>query len=447
MRTRNARYKLLVMLIWASVAIAQSLATPGSNAKATCPTTVADTKLPAPTIDKIKEGATKVSGKVAIGSEGKVQLCNGNVALGDAVSPESDGSFTVSNLPPIKNGKKVQAQFMSSAGSAGPVSGDKTAQSDPVVIVIGGVEYSAYSAQSQTTNGFLNIFYQGPYTGRFSGWGRIRLTSTPQQATNGIVSVISNPTGLTTNSYSNVGQAFDYVLGPSVRLATNWSFIAGLGATTPLSSQDTPITFVAPAPGTTECTELVNRFSSANGYTPSLSLNTAANPSTCLAGGYTNLAFSNQDRSSFLLKYGAGFRTTYPFKFADCKGGTVNNCAPADAALDITFGQDASVTRGYLRGVVLKLDGMLPLPTGNSSWLYLFGSAYMRLRKNVDLPPLLLQTPNPPITVPAATVIVLPLKLPDRDYYRLGVGINVNQLWCKTFGSNCSKDSQGNAGQ
>src|SRR4029077_7583707 len=128
---------------------------------------------------------------------------------------------------------------------------------------------------------------------------------------------------------------------------TNWSFIAGLGATTPLSSQDTPITFVAPAPGTFECTELVRRFSSPE-YYPSLSLNTATNPTTCLAGGYTNLAFSNQDRSSFLLKYGAGFRTTYPFKFADCNGGKDAKCAPADAALDITFGQDASITRGYL---------------------------------------------------------------------------------------------------
>jgi hypothetical protein len=106
--------------------------------------------------------------------------------------------------------------------------------------------------------------------------------------------------------------------------------------------------------------------------------------------------------------------------------------------VDVTMGQDASVTGGYLHGVVFKVDAILPIPTGSgSSWLYLFGSTYIRLQTNQNLSPLVLQTPPTPITVPSPTVFVLPLRQPNRDYFRLGVGLNINQLWCKAFASSC----------
>jgi hypothetical protein len=60
------------------------------------------------------------------------------------------------------------------------------------------------------------------------------------------------------------------------------------------------------------------------------------------------------------------------------------------------------------------------------------------LQSNQNLPPLILQTPPTTVTVPSPTVIVLPLRQPNRDYYRIGVGLNINQLWCKAFGSGCS---------
>jgi len=119
----------------------------------------------------------------------------------------------------------------------------------------------------------------------------------------------------------------------------------------------------------------------------------------------------------------------------------------------MVLGQDASVTQGFLRGVVLKLDGTLPIPTGGgSSWLYLFGSAYMRMARNINQNPLILNavqlssiTPpapgEPPI--PNPLVAVLPLQQPNRDYYRLGVGLNMNQVFCKTFSGTCGSNSGG----
>jgi hypothetical protein len=391
---------------------------------------------------------TRYSGVVANATSGTIRICVNNIPNGETRIVKSDGTFNSGTASFQSNiGDEVVAQSVVASGSSptyGPLSNKLVVKSPAVLIIIGGAEYSGYSAQSQTTNGFLSMFYRGPVTKGFSGWGRIRLTSAPQAATNGVVSVISNPTGLTTYDYSNVGQVFDYVFGPEKQIGKNWSIVAGVGATTPLSSQNAPVTFVAPAPGTVECTELVSRFSAANGYNPALTLNTAPNPTTCLAGGYTNIAFANQDRSNFFLKYGAGLRTTYPWTFGTCDG-TSGSCSTAYAALDASLGQDASVSGGYLRGVVFKLDGVLPIPTGSSSWLYLFGSSYIRLQSNQNLPPLILQTPATTVTVPSPTVIVLPLRQPNRDYYRIGVGLNINQLWCKVFGSGCSGNAQGAA--
>ncbi|HUA15211.1 MAG TPA: hypothetical protein VMG31_07925 [Verrucomicrobiae bacterium] len=392
----------------------------------------------------------------------KIRICVDNVSNGKTAAVKSekfDGgteSFTVAS------GQKVVAQQVISGtpASYGPLSdpvsivAQLASQDNPnkaVAVLIGGVEYSGYSAQSQTTNGFLDLYYQGPSSHHFAGWTRIRLTSTPQQATNGVVSVISNPTGLTTYDYSNVGQAIDYVFGPTWtfmrgKSGGTWAAIAEVGATSPLSSQNAPVTFVAPGPGTNECTELVSRFSPAAGYNPGLSLNTTPNPTTCLAGGYTDIAFSNEDRSSFFLKYGGGFRAVYPWKSGQCSSSSDSKCSIAYAAVDGTIGQDASVTGGSLHRLVFKLDGILPIPTGSASWLYLFGSSYIRLEKNQNLPPLILTTPTATVTVPSPTVFVLPLRQPNRDYYRLGVGLNINQLWCKAFGTGCSTGTQTTGG-
>jgi hypothetical protein len=396
------------------------------------------------------------SGTVKGATSGEVRICVNDVQIDDQTAPiTSDGKFNggTKSFSVSSNDKIVAQTCTGSTCSApyGPVSnivpitsgppmvgsGSPSKSNGPTAIVIGGVEYAGYSSQSQTVNGFLNIFYQGPVSNQgISGWARIRLTSAAQPATNGVVSVISNPTGLTTYNYANVGQVLDFVVGPSWRFTQHWALIGDFGAITPLSSQSVPVTFVAPAFGTQECSTLVNRFSPQNGYNPGLSLNTATNPATCLMGGYTDIAFSNQDRSNFLLKYGAGVRTWYPF--GACKTGSSNSNCSAFAAVDATLGQDSSVTGGLLRSVVFKLDGILPIPTGGgTSWLYLFGSTYIRLQRNQNLPPLILQTPNPPVAVPSPTVVVLPLVQPNRDYYRLGVGLNINQLWCKAFSSTC----------
>jgi hypothetical protein len=143
------------------------------------------------------------------------------------------------------------------------------------------------------------------------------------------------------------------------------------------------------------------------------------------------------------LKYGAGFRTTATFQCNDTgKKADKKDCSDSIGVLDLVFGQDSAITRGMLRHVVFKMDGTLPLKTGNAAYLYLFGSAYIRLAKNQDQSPLILKTASG-VTVPDPSVIVLPLQIPDRDFYRLGIGLNLSQIFCKMGASTtCSTQTQ-----
>ena len=392
-------------------------------------------------------------GTVPGATTGAIRICLNDLPVdGQTTTVNKDGTFVGTKTFKVGAGNSIRAQFESGGFPPyGPVSKEVPVNPGPLqvgnqpsqtpdgsskAILIGGVEQSGYSSLGQNTNASINIFIEGPEHW-ISGWGRVRLLSAPQPSTQGIVSTFTDPTGqLSTQDYSKVGQALDFVVGPKIQFSKNarWALIGGFGLTTPLNSQTVAVTYVAPAPNTQECKTLTSRFTVQNGYAPGL---TQAPPgsTTCLAGGYTDVAFSNQDRSSFLIKYGGGFRTSNTF---GCKtsGSDSGGCAPSYGILDLTFGQDESVTRGLLRHVVFKMDGILPIPMGNASYVYLFGSAYIRLAKNQDLSPLILQAASG-VTIPSPTVIVLPLQQPDRDFYRLGVGLNLNQVFCKMFGSTC----------
>lgn len=439
----------------------------GESGEPTAAVTVGSCKAAASTgttptlsVDPSDKSKVSFSGTVKGADSGYVRICVDDLPAGQPVEIVTGGKYAGSTSSiSLKAGSNVTSQTCTGASCVAPfgpvseivpinggplVAGTAPLAGGPISILIGGVEYGGYSSEAQTTDAFLDIFYRGflsKSTG-LAGWTRIRLTSAAQPATNGVVSVISNPTGLTTVNYANVGQVFDYSVGPSWNLPKTpyWALIASLGAVTPLSSQNAPIVFVAPPPNTTECNTLLMRFSPQKGYSPGLTPGTA----TCVvnvSNPVTDIAFTNQDRSNFLFKYSGGFRTWYPL--SSCKtAGSGSSCIPAYAAADFTLGQDESITGGLLRGVVFKMDGILPIPTGTSSWLYLFGSAYIRFRSNANLPPLILASPSSAVTVPSPNVAVLPLAQPNRDYYRLGVGVNINQLWCKVYASSCPTSTQ-----
>jgi len=215
--------------------------------------------------------------------------------------------------------------------------------------VIAGFEQSGYSSEITNTNFFLSAYFRSTYliskkhlegnsTSQFGAalWGRVRLLSAPAPSTQNIVSVLADPTGaLTQSSFSKVGEVIDYTLGPEIRLkqkdsgkTTRISLFAAVGATTPLTSDQTTLTYNVPPPNTPECAALVMRYPPSKGIAglypgpPGTNGQQTAciiNPVT--KAPYSYVSFTNQDRSNFLFKYGAGFRLTRVFP-AKSQGGS-----------------------------------------------------------------------------------------------------------------------------
>jgi hypothetical protein len=113
---------------------------------------------------------------------------------------------------------------------------------------------------------------------------------------------------------------------------------------------------------------------------------------------------------------------------------------------DFSIGQDEAITGGLLRHWVLKADAVVPI---YSTGIYFFGASSNRLVRNTTLSPLILS----PVTLatstatsactasantvcyPASDVFILPYKQQNRDYYRIGLGIDVKKVLTKLFPS------------
>ncbi len=402
-----------------------------------------------------------VNDKETISVAGSVKEQLVRVCVNDV--PQQQGSVTKENylLPNVKakagDQITIQAVRLGVAPSGGKAKETYALPSPPAIvgpqivegmhyIFIGGIEQSGYSSLAQSTEPFIQFYIESPEAKVklihwSSSWGKLRLLGAPQPSTNGIASTFTDPSGtITKQDFTKVGQSIDvvggfqkYFKGPS-RTQNRTGFIAFAGTTTPLSSQDIAYTFKIPDVGSAECKTLLSRFNPHNGYNPGLTPDPSGK--VCVLNNGTpavDLAFANQDRTSFLFKWGAGLRFVGT---KECLG-TKADCANSLGMLDVTVGQDATLTRGLVRGLVAKVDGLLPIPIGSSaaSYLYMFGSVYTRFQRNQDSSPLILAAETNKPTIPSDGVIVLPLKQPDRDFFRLGVGLNLSQVFCKMFSS------------
>lgn len=412
------------------------------------------------TLDPIDVGSVFVSGTTNQ-KGGRVRLCVGDAQ--DAIATvDADGNFVAKLSSQVTAGQSVSVQpITSDAGSAAGAFPRNYGMSTTVTAnyayngfvaaFVGGIEQGGYSSQASNTNGFLSAFFRSPFWGRSvapSIWGRIRLLSGPLPSTVNVVAAITNPNGtITSSNLASVGQVVDYVFGPEIRLK-QWgsgeidriSFVAGIGATTPLTSNQIQYSFQAPPANSQQCIQLAAKY-------PTFLPNGSTAPACKLINSVTNeaigtIAFAAEDRTDFLVKYGGGFRFThiYPAK------GTQPQYS---GTLDLLVGQDQSTTGGKFHGVVFRIDGVYPLALGASSYLYLFGSASMKSTNNITSNPIVLSPTQSPSLPLATTVALLPLRQPDRDFYRFGVGLNIKAIFAKLAGTtgttNPTANGQGGA--
>lgn len=153
-------------------------------------------------------------------------------------------------------------------------------------------------------------------------------------------------------------------------------------------------------------------------------------PSTCNPGATPPptapcyIAFVPQGRSRFFRHYEAGLRLKiYPHDYSD-DSSKPKLRFPGNA--DLTIGQNEYVTGGRLHSWVVHIGGTLPVPKLDG-W-YAFGAGDFAISKNISEPQLLFTQAGGTVTLSSSNVFVVPTAQPNRDRYRLGVGIDLYHL-------------------
>lgn len=395
-------------------------------------------------------------------------LKNLKCIITNAVAARPDAiALSVTFTPDSAGAKTAFAYFAGAAGESTPLitfKGESDNCSQPYsdcdqhswlgFSLLAGFEQSYLSSESNEANAFLRAFTKASIpigvNSSFNTWGVIRDLGAPSANSNqNLVTAIGNPDGtVTTQSLSTVGYSLDFLFGlgfdhplPKTKGQYSWGPILAAGATTPLSSTSATTGYVVPALGTEECSILQARFASPTAYAKYSSDLVAGTAGQCLynkAGTgsgstgtpVTTLAFAGINRSNFLEKYEAGIRTVYR-TYTASKQTKCDVDSPCNrGVLDLTVGQDAAITGGELRRFLFKADGVQPFPY-SGGYLYIFGTVALRFEKDANLAPLVLTAANSSALqlIPSPKVFVEPFQQPNKDFYRIGVGLSIDKLF------------------
>ena len=93
------------------------------------------------------------------------------------------------------------------------------------------------------------------------------------------------------------------------------------------------------------------------------------------------------------------------------------------AQFDFTFGQNEYVTGGRFRGSVFRFDGYFPLPYEGLKFINLLGTAIIKPSRVKITSPLILKAADG-IKPFDDSVLLVPVSQFNRDYYRVGVGMD-----------------------
>ncbi len=258
-------------------------------------------------------------------------------------------------------------------------------------------------------------------------WGNIRLASVPQQisAFRGLGTNFFGP--ISDNKVNDLVQGFDFMVGPEFRLGgtdvthfglipgirqrTSVNLIMGFGAISPLTTTNSAKIFNVPDPANPQYEAFIDEFPQAEGK--------------------KYIAYVAPERDRFLRQYYAGIRfKTFFLERKVIEGKKVDvdiNRFPA--IFDITFGQSDAVTGGKLHKFVLGFDGVYPLPFKGGRFVYLYGTAKLKAGGGKTIrTPFVLSNPGSDIQLTNNDLVITDRQT-NRDYYRLGIGVNLAELF------------------
>ena len=72
----------------------------------------------------------------------------------------------------------------------------------------------------------------------------------------------------------------------------------------------------------------------------------------------------------------------------------------------------------------MRLDGFFPLPIEKAKYVFLYGTALMRLTRTRISDPLVLSAAASGTPVPGPDTAIITVPQTNRDYYKIGIGID-----------------------
>jgi hypothetical protein len=388
------------------------------------------------------------SGKIEVNNDGKVSNARGaRVVLSsvaadgkrtavDETKTQDDGTYTL-NAPAPDAKAAIPVQYVITA-YVGDFSAERPSSQPKFAVLVRplgefsraivGLEQSGASSAKSSQRFFMDLTLSAPlpwgkkdqYFGRhFRTWGSIRVTSVPQQINTGVAAfagAFAEKVGEV--KVNELAHGLEFLAGGEYRIPGGFktefgsfganvttrftlSFILGGGIITPFTPRDT--------------LEIFKVFRDAPGL-------------PTVPEGKEFIAFVSPDRDRFFRQFYAGLRLqTHYFDYE-------NPDVPLKrypATLDITYGQNEAVTGGRLRGGVIRLEGFFPLPYEGLKFINLFGTALIKPTRTQITEPLILEAAPTGTTVPANNVFLFTQPQINRDYYKVGVGIDLMSLISK----------------
>lgn len=355
----------------------------------------------------------------------------------------NDGSLAC--LPPKGRGKRVRLAADDEADCR-DFKVNLPIEDGPVSLLtraVVGYQQAGASSSDVEHNYFLDLFISkslpfrqkiNPDFGeRWRAWGAIRAISAPQSGNVTIGELgrdfAAKISGLPVNEAARV---FDYLGGVEARLPWlnnnalrpafsrdsrqkfSLSFIASFGFITPTNPTQTAKTF-----------EISDQLRAE--YATRYQDRPAENP----LSGKTYVSFVQSDRDRFFRQGYAGVRMqTFFFN---------EHNVPLQrfpAQLDVLYGVNEYVTGGSVRGGVMRLDGYFPLPYEGAKFISLFGTAIFKpVRAKIEAP-LILKPADAMVQPYDPRAALVPISQFNRDYYRVGVGIDFVSFVGKLLGNN-----------
>ena len=294
-----------------------------------------------------------------------------------------------------------------------------------------GFEQAAASSAQTARKYFFNLFLSVPLPlglnkdfsneigPRFRVWGDIRITSVPQQIQSSIkvfaTEFYNKVSDLKVNEVAqgaefNAGiECFIGTLPQGKKTIHTFSLITSLGCATPLNPRDTVQIFRV---------------------TPELKALYASDSSINFSDK-DYVAFVKPERDRFYRQYAFGIRIkTYDQPIIDSKNANTT-IFKSPAMFDLTFGFNDMATGGRMGmgNLVFRLEGFLPLKITNEITLYLFGTAILKTSHTKISYPIILEEAPSDIKCPAPNVVQIHDPDLNRDYYRIGVGVDFSGLF------------------